>query len=185
MPIPNFDHNNVLPPHLGNPVVPTDLSPYECSTLEFCQHFATSTERIVILKNFVSFRLKMNAHGISNGFQWIDGSFTENVEIALKRPPNDLDVVTFVRNLTSTQIVDIKSNFADFIIPSLAKANYKLDHYAVDFGYDPLVTVEQTRYWLQLFSHNRLGVWKGMLRLELNTVSHDQDALDYLNALVI
>ena len=38
-----------------------------------------------------------------------------------------------------------------------------------------------TRYWIQLFTHNRLGVWKGILRLELNTAEIDQEALTYLN----
>lgn len=183
MPIPNFDHNNVLPPHLGNPTIGAHLSPYTCTSLEFCQHFATSTERIAILSSFISFRLRMNVHGIVEGFQWIDGSFTENVELALGRPPNDIDVVTFFRNLTPVQGLDIQTNFIEFISPALSKANYKLDHYPVDFGYDPVVTVEQTRYWLQLFSHNRDSVWKGMLRLELHTPDEDQSALDYLNSL--
>lgn len=183
MPIPNFDHNNVLPPHLGNPTKSAHLSPYLCSSFEFCQHFATSRERIGILNSFVLFRLRMNEHGIIDGFQWIDGSFTENIELTLQRPPNDIDVVTFYRNLTSVQGLDIQTNFKEFISPALSKANYKLDHYPVDFGYDPVVTVEQTRYWLQLFSHNRDSVWKGMLRLELNTPAVDQIALDYLNSL--
>ncbi len=33
-----------------------------------------------------------------------------------------------------------------------------------------------TRYWISLFSHNRLGVWKGMLRIALNTPSEDAAA---------
>lgn len=32
---------------------------------------------------------------------------------------------------------------------------------------------EWTRYWAQLFSHNRLGVWKGMLRIDLDTQTDD------------
>jgi hypothetical protein len=39
-----------------------------------------------------------------------------------------------------------------------------------------------TRYWIQLFTHNRLGVWKGILRLELNTTDIDKLALEHLNA---
>jgi hypothetical protein len=38
------------------------------------------------------------------------------------------------------------------------------------------VTVDLTRYWILLFSHNRLGVWKGMLKVELNTPDHDAAA---------
>ena len=43
-------------------------------------------------------------------------------------------------------------------------------------GFAPAITVEQTRYWSLLFSHNRQAVWKGMLRIELNTPTEDQQA---------
>ena len=85
MPIPNFDHNNVLPPHLGNPTNRADLSPYSCSILELCHRFSTSNQRIQILKNFVTFRQRMNAMNIVKGFQWLDGSFLEDIEAAESR----------------------------------------------------------------------------------------------------
>jgi hypothetical protein len=183
MPIPNFDHNNVLPPHLGNPTIRTDISPYPCSILELCHRFSTSNQRIQILTNFVAFRQRMNAMNIVKGFQWLDGSFLEDIEAAENRPPQDLDVVTFYGGFTIAEQTNFKVTFPEFTIPSLAKNNYLLDHYAVDYCYSPDVTVEQTRYWLQLFTHNRLGVWKGILRLPLNTTIDDQQALDYLNSL--
>lgn len=183
MPIPNFDHNNVLPPHLGNPTNRTDLSPYPCSILELCHKFSTSKHRIQILKNFVTFRQKMNSMNIVTGFQWLDGSFMENIEVSEGRAPQDLDVVTFFGGLTIAEQTNFRVTFPEFSNPILAKNIFLLDHYAVDYSYNPDVTVEQTRYWLQLFTHNRLGVWKGILRLSLNTPIDDQHALDYLNAL--
>ncbi|WP_426763559.1 DUF6932 family protein [Hafnia paralvei] len=33
--------------------------------------------------------------GLAEGFQWVDGSFTENVELIERRTPNDVDVVIF------------------------------------------------------------------------------------------
>ncbi|MGE0569140.1 MAG: hypothetical protein AB7O73_14475, partial [Bacteroidia bacterium] len=100
MPIPNFDHNNVLPPHLGNPTDRTHLSPYPCSILELCHRFSTSSNRVQILKNYILFRQRMNALGIIYGFQWLDGSFLENIEFSEGRPPRDLDVVTFFGGLS-------------------------------------------------------------------------------------
>ncbi|MDD3108174.1 MAG: hypothetical protein PHV49_03055 [Alistipes sp.] len=94
--IPAFNHNNVIPPHLGNPTQISDVSPYECGIVEFCKHFATSSERIEILKGFVSFRMQMIENGIIHGYQWIDGSFSENIEESECRNPNDIDVVTFI-----------------------------------------------------------------------------------------
>lgn len=183
MPIPDFDHNHVLPPHLGNPVDATHLSPYTSTIIELCQHFSTSPQRISILKNLVSFRQNITAQGVLVGFQWLDGSFMENIELSELRPPNDLDILTFYRGLTPVQYSVISTAFPEFANPSLSKTNYLLDHYAIDYGYNPEVTVELTKYWLQLFTHNRNGVWKGIVRLPLNTPLEDQDALNYLNSI--
>lgn len=167
---------------MGNPTKREDLSPYLCSTLELCQTFGTSKERVLILRGLLEFRQRMTNFGITQGFQWLDGSFTENIEKSEKRPPNDLDLVTFFGGLTIDAQKDIKVNFIEFTNATVAKGNYKLDHYPVDYSYSPDVTVEMTRYWIQLFTHNRLGVWKGILRLELNTTDTDKLALEYLNA---
>lgn len=178
--IPNFDHNNVIPPHLGNPTQTQHLSPYPCTTLELCQTFATSKERIEILQGLLSFRQKMNELGIIQGFQWLDGSFTENIEVSEQRAPRDIDVVTFFGGISLEQQEDVAENFVEFVNSQTAKNTYKVDHYPVDYCYSPDVTVELTRYWIQLFSHNRLGVWKGLLRLELNTPDIDAASFEYL-----
>src|SRR6478735_7819025 len=99
MSIPDFDHNHVLPPHLGNPTNGDDLSPYKCSSLDLCLKFATSPKRIEILKGLLAFRKKLTEFGVINGFQWLDGSFLENIEISERRNPNDLDLVTFYHNI--------------------------------------------------------------------------------------
>src|SRR5690606_2626974 len=95
MPIPNFDHNFVIPPHLGDPTKLIQVSPYLTTTLELCQVLGYNPERRRILSKFLQFRQRMNDHKITKGFQWLDGSFLENVEITESRSPNDLDVVTF------------------------------------------------------------------------------------------
>lgn len=183
--IPNFNHNHVLPPHVGNPTTRNDLSPYYTNTLEFCKHFATSKERIEILKGYLMFRDKMNITGIVTGFQWLDGSFMENIELSEHRPPNDLDLITFCKGITPVIESNIFNNFIEFVDPKLSKTNYHLDHYLINFGINGEAIIENTRYFLQLFTHNRLGVWKGMLRIELNTPAIDKDAKDYLDTLTI
>lgn len=184
MPIPAFDHNNVLPPHLGNPAVKTDLSPYLCTILEICNRFSTSPNRIEILKKFVAFRLRINNLGIVDGFQWLDGSFFEDIERSESRPPNDMDVVTFYRGLSSPDPAKIISSFPEFASPVLSKSSYQLDHYAVDYSHSPDTTVEQTRYWIQLFTHKKMtGIWKGILKLPLNTPVDDQQAQNYLTSI--
>jgi hypothetical protein len=177
MPIPDFDHNYVLPPHLGDPINRNHLSPYPCTSIELCQKFSHSATRVRILKNFLSFREQLTNHRVIFGFQWLDGSFLTDIETIERRPPRDLDVVTFFGGISIADQQTILTSFPEFGSSQLAKANYLLDHYAVDYAFRPEVTVEQTRYWIQLFTHSRLGVWKGMLRIPLNTPNDDRTAL--------
>lgn len=181
MAIPNFDHNLVLPPHLGNPALPSDVSPYSCSTLELCEKFATNPKRIEILKGLLSFREKLQNFGLTNGFQWLDGSFLEDVENREKRNPNDLDLVTIYWGYDQLFQQNLIVHLPEFASPALSKQNYMLDHYPFNAEKSPEITVTYSRYWIQLFSHNRDAVWKGMLQIALNTPSLDSDALQYLN----
>ena len=181
--IPPFDHNHVLPPHIGIPTRPEHVSPYKCLVSEFCERFSTTPQRIELLQNFMEFRLRMVPFGIIHGFQWIDGSFSENIEVSEKRCPNDIDVVTFIGGKTIKEQKDIILTFPEFGDFRLSKRTYKLDHYTVDYTYNPELTVELTRYWIQLFCHNRSKVWKGIVQLPLPTDgSEERSMLAYLSS---
>ena len=181
-PIPEFDHNLVLPPHLGNPTLIDQISPYKCTTIELCERFATSPERIEILKGLLTFRLRLHELNLLKGFQWLDGSFLEDVEIREKRAPNDLDAVTIYWGCDILFQEKLLTSFPEFGDSQLSKLNFKLDHYPFDAGYSPKFTVDFSRYWVQLFSHNREAVWKGMLQIPLDTPNEDIQALQYLNS---
>lgn len=120
---------------------------------------------------------------MTNGFQWLDGSFLEDVELRDGRAPQDLDVVTVYWGYDLAFQARLASQFPEFASPRLSKAVYSLDHYTFDAGYDPALTLEQTRYWILLFSHSRMGVWKGMLKIELNTPAEDAAARQELATL--
>jgi hypothetical protein len=60
------------------------------------------------------------------------------------------------------------------------KADFSVDHFLIDGGHHPEFTIEATRYWCGLFSHTRTGVWKGMLRIEINNPVDDTDAMALL-----
>lgn len=179
-PIPDFDHNLVLPPHLGDPVNRGQLSPYSCTTLDLCQRLGTTTERRAILGKYLDFRDRLRREGLTNGFQWLDGSFLEDIELRESRPPKDIDVVTVYWGYDLPFQVDLCARFPEVANPAMSKLNYSVDHYPFDAGFDPTVTLEGTRYWILLFSHNRLGVWKGMLKIELNTPAEDTAARQQL-----
>lgn len=180
-PIPNFDHNLVIPPYLGSPIKMDDVSPYKCTSLELCEKFATSPKRIEILRGFLAFRERLNTYGLANGFQWLDGSFLEDVETREQRPPNDLDLVTIYWGYDLAFQDNLFQNFTEFWNSELSKQTYYLDHYPFDAGTSPSFTVNYSRYWVQLFSHNRDSVWKGMLQISLNTPNEDAQALQLLN----
>lgn len=128
----------------------------------------------------------MTGLGIVAGFQWLDGSFLENVEATESRDPNDLDIVTFFQLPAVPDLVAyqqrVLAEFPEFVDHNLSKANFQLDHFPVHLGAPSFALVEHTRYWSGLFAHRRDGVWKGMLRVELNTPIDDNKAVEILRA---
>ena len=120
--IPAFDHNLVLPPHLGDPRLPEHISPYTCHTTELCDRFGFSVERQKILEGFLNFRDRIRAGGITNGYQWVDGSFVEHVEARDSKSPSDIDVVTVYWGYPLPVQVELIKVFPEFSNPASGKA---------------------------------------------------------------
>ncbi len=94
--IPEWNMAGVLPPvSPGLPGAHPNRSPYETDLDHVIDQFATSPDRIKMLKGLLDFRLELSKVGITKGFQWLDESFLENVEDLESRSPRDIDVVTF------------------------------------------------------------------------------------------
>jgi hypothetical protein len=157
-------------------VNPSQLSPYPCTTLDLCQRLGTPVARRAILGKFLDFCERLRGEGLTNRFRWLDGNFLEVVEARQNRPPKDLDVVTVYWGYDRAFQTNLVARFREFASPRLSKAAYGLNHSNFDASQNPPVTLEQTRYWILLFSHNRQGVWKGMLRIELNMPAEDASA---------
>jgi hypothetical protein len=184
MPIPAFDNIlNVLPPHLGDPTVPAHLSPYPCTMVELCARFATSPKRRQILRGLLELRRELFDLGIQ-GFQWLDGSFLEDIETQEGRDPGDMDVVTFVENpLSPRDVRDLIMTQKPVLFDrSQIKGAYFADHFLVPLGSAPRVLVDLSKYWYGLFSHRRDRVWKGMLAVELVDRTDDAAAKTALGA---
>jgi hypothetical protein len=180
MPIPDFDHNGVLPPHLGLPTERSQLSPYPVTALEVCEKFGTTPERRLILSGWLELRKSLRQVGFVSGFQWLDGSFMEDVENRRGSAPNDIDVVSFLSN-TIPQNQNLISLLANH---TAVKQRYKTDHFVVMLAWPGHVVVEQSRYWCGLFSHRRVdGIWKGMLKVDLQTQADDDIARSHLDRL--
>ena len=183
--IPAFNGSGVLPPFLGSdPTGPALVSPYRTTLTEIVDRFSFSPERRAILNGFLSYRAALFTSGLK-GFQWLDGSFLEDVEITQSRPPKDIDCVTFVRRpfgcvSTAAWQAFILNNQA-LLTPHLTKQQYSTDAYLVDLEIPPEQVVKQTAYWFGLFSHRRTtSLWKGMLEVGLQNQADDASAVELL-----
>lgn len=183
VPIPGFDHNDVLPPHVGDVAVAANMSPFPASIAEVVQAFGTSRERVAILVGVLDLRADLRRVGVNGGFQWFDGSFLENVEKTRPGPPRDIDVVTFFR-FQAPAVAPDPAVVARLRDHGSTKAHYRVDHYLVPLTDPPERLVEQSRFWFGLFSHQRgTAIWKGMLQIDLMTENEDNAARQALAAL--
>lgn len=78
--IPAWNMAGVIPPiRPGQPGESLDRSPYIASLTTVVDRFALSPERLKILNGLLNYRSALHALGLTNGFQWLDGSFMENI----------------------------------------------------------------------------------------------------------
>ena len=172
--IPDFNHSHVLPPFLGDsPTGASDASPYRTSMLEMTQRFASLPGRRPLIEGLLSYRADLAALGFVRGFQWLDGSFAEDVEAHAQRPPNDIDIVTFAFSpvgMSNTEITRLLNAHPTLFQPALAKENYRCDGYIVNLNGSAENLVKNTTYYFSLFSHRRDDhVWKGLLQIPLES----------------
>ncbi|WP_442852487.1 DUF6932 family protein [Roseovarius sp. TM1035] len=172
----------VLPPvRPGSHPAGPDRSPYMISLYELVNRFAISPERAVILKGLIEYRSDLYATGIVDGFQWVNGSFLEDVESNENRPPNDVDVVTYIVLPSGTSQAGLLPALAPLMDKNATKAKYKVDAHVFSLQQ---VTVPNVCYWYSLWSHRRDGLWKGFAQIPLDPSGDPVAlaALDHLTA---
>lgn len=180
--IPPFNHSHVLPPYLGLGHSSATASPYESTASEVVSRFAITPERIVLLRGFLAYRASLRALGFNQGFQWIDGSFVENVEKHRSMPPKDIDVITFTQppaNMQSPAINAMMLAHPELFDRVQCKARFGCDTFMVRLNVPAQRLVRETTFWHGVFSHRREDqVWKGLLQIPLE--SDDGQALQML-----
>jgi hypothetical protein len=172
--IPANTVSGVLPPYVGKTSADrANVSPYEVAISDVILRYATSPERIAILTGLLEYRKALAGLGIVQGFQWLDGSFVEDVETIRSRPPGDIDIVTFAHRTVQDAGAweDLLMQNLHIFDPEQAKLNFHCDAYFVDLSVDPELLVGSTAYWFNLFSHQRgaAATWKGMIRVSLTS----------------
>lgn len=176
--IPAFNHSHVLPPFLGERLTGAESSPYITSALELTHRLGGTPERRAILAGLFDYRAALRALGFEQGFQWLDGSFVENIEAHQARAPNDIDLVSFVHapsSLSAAQTQVLMDAHPDVFNKEQCKVRYRCDAMIVNLSKKPEKLVNDVRYWYGLFAYRRGDhVWKGMLQLPM--VSDDDQA---------
>ena len=175
--IPAFNHSYVLPPFEGEHLTRARSSPYEVTATELTHRFAASARRRLILDGLLRYRGELRSLGFVRGFQWLDGSFVEDVEAREDRAPNDVDLVTFAHppaGMTHAQINEMLSTRSDLFDRERCKKGFLCDAFLVNLTRSPERLVDDARYWYGLYSHRRGdALWKGLLQLPLDS---DDDA---------
>jgi hypothetical protein len=130
----------------------------------------TSPALLKIIDGLLQFRNEIHKLGVKSGFQWLNGSFSENVEDTEERDPRDVDVVTFLqipKGENSASIV--RKN------PELFDSDYVKQMYRVDSNWQILgepmeaSSVRWISYWYSMWSHRRDGLWKGFVQVDLDS----------------
>lgn len=167
--IPNWNLQGVLPPI--NPMSPTsvDRSPYSVTLTDLVLHFGSSAPRHSILSGLLAFRSALHSSGLTQGFQWVDGSFLENIEMIENRDPADVDVVTFFHLPAGQSQQGLFNAHPRLFNRTDTKADHHVDAFFVQLnGGVPEPLVGQSTYWYSLWSHRRNGQWKGYLQIDLS-----------------
>lgn len=181
-----WNSHGLIPPVLPNvPSVSEQRSPYIMPIDIFVQFFGFTHTRRNLLTGLLKYRALLYSTGISNGFQWINGSFVENTEERQKREPNDIDCVTFFYPPTTKSQKEFADSNQLLFNHDKIKDIYFIDSYYVTL---PTCTekqlIDSTCYWYSLWSHNKDYVWKGFIEIPLNeSVDHSaQEILASLNS---
>jgi len=182
MTIPVWNAAGVLPPiRQEAPGNSPDRSPYLIDLSSLVDRFATSPERRGILDGLLRFRAALHQAGIVSGFQWLDGSFLEDVETLENRPPRDMDVVTFFHLPAGQDQRSLIQRHEALLDPRQTKASFAIDAYPVVLGQPTdQWQVKHVAYWYSMWSHRRDGLWKGFVQADLDP-AQDVSAQALLN----
>jgi hypothetical protein len=189
MPIPAFDNHGVLPPYSGDlkKIGATSLnatSPYPATTIELCKQFATCPARRTVLKGYLAMRALMHQLEWVDGFQWVDGAFLEKDGKRNGKAPDHIQVVTFSKDSALLHDPAYTEQFRPIRTRKSTRATFSVDHALLNLEWPLLQVIDHTRHWGALLSHQREeGIWKGLLKIDLNTIEDDAAALSYLETL--
>ena len=176
--IPEWNYDGFLPAFDPSEPVSRERSPYEIPLSDLVIQFGGTSARRKLLSDLLDFRAELHQAGLLKGFQWIDGSFAENVEERENRQPEDIDIVTFFHIPDGHSGETLLQDFPRLFDWGILKNQCSLDSYYVQL--DDITSeeiIEESTYWYSLWSHTRDGKWKGYLQIDLADADDEQARL--------
>lgn len=168
--LPEWDSMGLLPPIWPEEAGDSpSRSPYPVDLVTFVEYFATSPKRITILGGLLKFRKELHKLNIVSGFQWLDGSFLERIEIREHRAPRDIDVVTFFYLPDDENQQELSRKNRKLFSAKQLKKDYSVDGHFMVLG-KPVNAkeVKKISYWYSMWSHCRDELWKGFAQVNLD-----------------
>ena len=172
--IPEWNFEGLIPAINSPDPLAASRSPYSASLIDLVVRFGTTEIRRCLLSGLLEYRGDLHNAGIERGFQWIDGSFVQNVEDAESRGPKDIDIVTFLHLPERHTEVTLAASYPQLFNRKRLRETYGIDAYFAVLNPDDLEgVVARAVYWSSLWSRTRGGSWKGYLQVE---IAADEDA---------
>ncbi len=152
--------------------VSSKRSPYFLSLPDFVYRFGHSAEWLDLVNGFLRYRALLQQAGVGAGFQWVNGSFVEDVERIRGRPPADIDVVNFIYLPGGVSELDFYRSQGNIFNWDYIKRHFSIDGYtvAMDLSRPEMVlfAIRNAVYWYSVWSHTRDRQWKGYIELDLS-----------------
>ncbi|MCY4510452.1 MAG: hypothetical protein OXG35_26370 [Acidobacteria bacterium] len=179
--IPAWTAQGVLPAIDVESPTSSSRSPYRVSLLDFVVRFGSTDARRTLLRGLLEYRAALHALDLVGGFQWLDGSFLEDVETVERRQPRDIDLVTFFRLPEGRSQTSLEETSAELFDPEAVGRRYGVHAFFVQLSeVEPELLVDHCTYWNSLWSHRRNGQWKGYLQVDLAPAG-DREAMTNLD----
>ena len=184
MPSFNWWNSEGLIPHeLDSPDLP-NRSPYRISLDRLIRDFGQTQTRRALLADFLAYRASLHQIGIVQGFQWINGSFVENIEQTEVRAPNDIDVVTFFHMPCGYTEESLLYSHQAVLDHYAVRLEYSIDAYYVCLDVEDYYATYSYNHWNSFWSQDRYGRRKGYLEIDLSD-DEDENALTIIGASIV
>ncbi len=178
--IPPFTANGLLDTRVG--YMFRQHSPFEADCVELVERYGFSPERRRLLRLLLEHRAEFYRRGLVRGETMIGGSFLDDCETTLGRPPSDIDALVILTPNHPVPPVHVMRKAAEELTGKAGKERYCIDaRMAV-----PGVVRRQPTYRLiakmtQLLGKDRLDRARGILLIPFDR-DRDAKAADLLAA---